>query len=78
MPTFADRNYTARLAHHRSNWLQIPTSEATSKLLAFLESLTPWPHAAPRGRGVATPSNRNFTFILQKHGHLSKIVYTIR
>ena len=43
--TFADRNYTARLAHRRSNWLQIPTSEATSKLLAFLESLTPSPHA---------------------------------
>lgn len=37
--TFADRNYAARLAHRRSNWLQIDPSEAMERLCAFLESL---------------------------------------
>ena len=37
--TFADRNYAARLAHRRSNWLGVPPAEATARLLDFLKSL---------------------------------------
>lgn len=37
--TFADRNYAARLAHRRSNWLQIDPSAAMERLYSFLESL---------------------------------------
>ena len=37
--TFSDRNYAARLAHRRSNWLGVPPAEATARLLDFLKSL---------------------------------------